>query len=90
MDHEAELQALPDLCNSYVLEGPAQVKIEYKHVKLKFQHTGTWWGAAWLPCHMLSPSGIFQPPLSQCIFIPAGKYLAHSEKNVIISVFFYL
>jgi hypothetical protein len=41
MDHAAELKALPDLCNSYVLEGPALVKIEYNHVKLKFQHTGT-------------------------------------------------
>jgi hypothetical protein len=28
MEHKAELQALPDLYNSYVLEGPAQVKIE--------------------------------------------------------------
>jgi hypothetical protein len=41
MEHKAELQALPDLCNSYVLEGPAQVKIEYKYVKLKFKHNGT-------------------------------------------------
>ena len=40
-EHKAELQALPDLCNSYVLEGPAQVKIEYKYVKLKLKHSGT-------------------------------------------------
>jgi len=41
MEHKAELQALPDLCNSNVLEGPAQVKIEYTYVKSKFKHNGT-------------------------------------------------
>jgi len=41
MKHKAELQALTDLCNSYVLEGPAQVKIVYTYVKLKFKHNGT-------------------------------------------------
>lgn len=34
MEHEASLKTLPDLCNSYILEGLAQVKIEYAHVQL--------------------------------------------------------
>ena len=36
---------------------------------------------------VLSPSGVLQPPLSQCIIIPTRKYVAHIEKCYYFSFF---
>ena len=87
-EHTAELQALPDLCNSYVLGGPARVKIEYKYVKLKFKHNGTWWAVAWLPCCLCyHPAVLFNHLCLNALSFLQGN-IWHTLKNVIISVFF--
>lgn len=88
MKHKAELQALTDLCNSYVLEGPAQVKIVYTYVKLKFKHNGTWWAAVWLPCRLHFHPAVFLNHLClNVLSFPQGN-IWHTLKNVIISIFF--
>jgi hypothetical protein len=59
-------------------------------VKLKFQHTGTWWAAAWLPCHMCYHPAIFLNHLCLNEFsFPQGN-IWHTVKKMLKFQFFFL
>jgi hypothetical protein len=86
------LQTLPELRNSYVSEGPAQVWIKNTHGQLHMYIQGS---PAETPNPtykktvgrsmtnlppVLSPKSILPPPLPRCTFIPARKTSARLSK----------
>ena len=90
------LQTLPDLRNSYIPDGPAQVGIKYTYVQLYMYtqgspdeirtptHTRELIGSSTTaPPPVLSPSSILPPPSSHGVIIPAKRNLVLVSKTLL-------